>query len=215
MIKIYKNFVKTEQEDLTAEQRQDFNGHTFLYIHDETGRDWYDIQRDWQRWEWLPSPSIQFIPVDENGVPLYEVPKTEVMVDQDLENYKIIFEKTGHIRYITKDITTAWPINGSLAVVSPDIVPEGVTSDQRWIFDGEKIFLSVERQISDAEYRRTALMLRTTNQINLLVAAEEDGDITPEEDEKLAKLRAYRIALRRLDVSKVVEPGFVWPELAE
>ena len=56
-------------------------------------------------------------------------------------------------------------------------------------------------------------MAVATTRITWLQGAQEDGDITAEEEAELTALRAYRTALRRLDLSTA--PDINWPEVPD
>lgn len=58
--------------------------------------------------------------------------------------------------------------------------------------------------------KRDRRMAEATARIDWLDAAQKDGDITGEEEAELAALRAYRTALRRLDLTTA--PDVKWPE---
>ena len=64
--------------------------------------------------------------------------------------------------------------------------------------------------LADAETERNNRMAEVTTRIDWLEDAQKDGDISAEEEKELATLRAYRIALRRLDLSSA--PDVNWPE---
>lgn len=53
-------------------------------------------------------------------------------------------------------------------------------------------------------------MSEATARINWLEDAQKDGDISADEEQELTELRAYRIALRRLDLSTA--PKINWPD---
>ena len=59
-------------------------------------------------------------------------------------------------------------------------------------------------------------MTEATKRINWLEAAQEDGDITAEEETELTALRTYRSELRRLDLSYInnIESynAIIWPK---
>lgn len=63
--------------------------------------------------------------------------------------------------------------------------------------------------VAIASAQRDQKMSVITLRITALVEAQDDGDITQDELEELAKLRADRVALRRLDLSSA--PDIEWP----
>lgn len=64
-----------------------------------------------------------------------------------------------------------------------------------------------------AEAERKRLMEIAGARIDWLSAAQEDGDISAEENAELVALRAYRTTLRRLDLTAA--PKVKWPEVPQ
>ncbi|HIF7138386.1 TPA: tail fiber assembly protein [Citrobacter freundii] len=62
-----------------------------------------------------------------------------------------------------------------------------------------------------ATIERDKLMAVATTRITWLQGAQEDGDISADEEKELAILRAYRTELRRLDLTGA--PDIDWPEV--
>ena len=56
-------------------------------------------------------------------------------------------------------------------------------------------------------------MAKASLEIEMLSDAESDGSISDDEKELLAKWKAYRLALRRLDLSSA--PDIIWPPVPE
>ncbi|HBO0721858.1 TPA: tail fiber assembly protein [Enterobacter asburiae] len=67
--------------------------------------------------------------------------------------------------------------------------------------------------IRNAENQRSTLMAKASLEIEMLSDAESDGSISDDEKELLAKWKAYRLALRRLDLSSA--PDIIWPPVPE
>ncbi|WP_279050109.1 tail fiber assembly protein [Cedecea davisae] len=67
-----------------------------------------------------------------------------------------------------------------------------------------------EMLVAIAESERKRLMASTSERIEWLTAALEDGDISEAESAELEAQRAYRTALRRLDLTA---PKIKWPEV--
>ncbi|MEA3725902.1 tail fiber assembly protein [Enterobacter cloacae] len=68
-----------------------------------------------------------------------------------------------------------------------------------------------EDLLRSAEARRGTLIAKASLEIEMLADAEADNSITDHERELLAQWKAYRLALRRLDLSPV--PDITWPEV--
>ncbi|EBM5780498.1 tail fiber assembly protein [Salmonella enterica] len=67
--------------------------------------------------------------------------------------------------------------------------------------------------VAIAADERDKLMASATARINLLLEAQDDGDITADELSELTALREYRTKLRRLDLRYA--PDVEWPPLPE
>ena len=115
---------------------------------------------------------------------------------------------TGEIYSYCDDVSRIYPVG--LNVTDIDSVPAdfemGITP---WIFDGEKVVKMPIDYVQIASNRRDDEMVAATARINALVEAQEDGDITPEEEAELTALRERRTKLRRLDLSTA--PAIEWP----
>lgn len=154
-----------------------------IFLKAETGEDWYDT------------------------VPMFQK-----------DTFKVAYGKDGYIHAIVKENnpdrggfkcpSVLCPVNAN--VVELESIPEGAELGGGWIFDGEKVVPRPVDHLKVATKRRDAEMNATSARITALVEAKEDGDITPTEEAELPVLRAYRTALRRLDVSTA--PDIEWPE---
>lgn len=181
-----KNFVLYVPEEGT-EQHEVYKMINAEFYKDEEGNDWYEIQKE-----------------------LIEAHK-----ESDQNWSYIVYDSNGVIILANKDITALYPLNCSVAAVPnmEDITPDGI-----WSYSGTKVYrreLSSEEVISKAEKERSDKMKSIKERIDHLKDAADDGDITEEEEVEFERLVKYRIALRRLDVSKVSEPDFEWPVLEE
>ncbi|HCL6562444.1 TPA: tail fiber assembly protein, partial [Citrobacter freundii] len=93
-----------------------------------------------------------------------------------------------------------------------------VTLGDDWFYkDGKLQQIRDYQAIAVAE--RDNRMAEATKRINWLEAAQEDGDITSEEETELTALRIYRSELRRLDLSHITDKesydAISWPEKPE
>lgn len=83
-----------------------------------------------------------------------------------------------------------------------------MTLGDDWFYkDGKLQQIRDYQSIAAAE--RDRRMAEATTRINWLEAAQQDGDISADEEAELTALRAYRTTLRRLDLS--VAPDINWP----
>lgn len=126
------------------------------------------------------------------------------------DTLKVCFDKNNIIRSFSYQVDKLFPLGMSVSEVNKSDVPEGLNINGEWMFFEGGIIPVPFDYIKEAEKKRTDLMKGVSEQIDLLVSAEDDGDITDEEKSILARLREYRSALRRLDLSKA--PDVQWPE---
>lgn len=129
------------------------------------------------------------------------------------DTMKIVYDNSNVIVGYSTDVSTLVPYGCSVVEMSLSMIPETFTDDNTWQFiDGEIIprLYSQEEQIAKAEAERNRRMAEVTARIDWLEDAQKDGDITAEEAAELAALRAYRTALRRLDLTTA--PDVKWPE---
>ncbi|CAJ0719366.1 hypothetical protein LMG6871_02817 [Ralstonia edaphis] len=84
------------------------------------------------------------------------------------------------------------------------------TPDQGWTFDGKKFSAPVApvMTLTQKQAKRSALLDQATQQIAPLQDAVDLQIATSEESASLAKWKAYRVALNRLDLT--VDP-VAWP----
>ncbi|MCX9004545.1 tail fiber assembly protein [Citrobacter portucalensis] len=121
---------------------------------------------------------------------------------------KFAYDSAGAICCISHDISSIWPYNLSVVELPATEANLRVTLGDDWFYQDGKL-----QQIRDyqaiAVAERDNRMAEATKRINWLEAAREDSDITDEEEVELTALRAYRTALRRLDLSSA--PDVNWP----
>lgn len=129
------------------------------------------------------------------------------------DTLKVCFDENNIIRSFSYEADRLFPSGLSVTEVAAEKVPEGLNIHGGWILDNGGIIPAPVDYVALAEKQRDSEMTAATERINALAAAQEDDDITDEEEKTLAALRVYRSALRRLDVSTA--PDIVWPEKPE
>lgn len=118
------------------------------------------------------------------------------------DTLKVAYDEAGIIRSISQDVSSIYPRSFSVVELPATEANLRVTLGDDWFYkDGKLQQIRDYQAIAVAE--RDSRMTEATKRINWLEAAQEDGDITDEEDAELTALRAYRTALRRLDFSDV------------
>lgn len=142
---------------------------------------------------------VQFL--NDNGIDWYEYQRKFKS-----DTWKIVVNESGKIDSFSKDCSSVFPLN--LRVIEVNDLPANVRVNEPWfvnletltVFRDEKLLAAVIKQklIDEA----SLLMLP-------LLQAEDDGDLTGDEADKIKSLRQYRIDLRRLDISKA--PDIDWP----
>lgn len=141
---------------------------------------------------------------DENGRDWYEA-----QGDFSDESLKIVFDNNGLIVSMSYDVSTLWPLGNSVAEIALKDVPEGISNDGKWMYKNGLILPVPIDHLAVATKQRDSEMANATLSISELAEAQDDGDITDEEKQKLQALREYRSELRRLDISKA--PDINWP----
>ena len=68
---------------------------------------------------------------------------------------------------------------------------------------------SKDELIKNAESKRSSLISKSSQEIDILTDAESDGSITEDEKAILERWKGYRLELRRLDVNNA--PDITWP----
>ncbi|EOY4357695.1 tail fiber assembly protein [Cronobacter sakazakii] len=126
------------------------------------------------------------------------------------DTLKICYDENNIIRSFSYEADRLFPCGLSVSEIAAEDVPEGLNIYGGWIYDEGKIKPVPVDYIAQAEKQRDSEMTAATARITALTEAQEDGDITAEEEKQLAALRAYRSALRRLDLSAA--PDIEWPE---
>ncbi|HIH4389432.1 TPA: tail fiber assembly protein [Citrobacter freundii] len=151
---------------------------------------------------------------DENGNDWYDV----VDLFDESTTLKIGYDDDGCVRTFTTNIHAFFPVNLSVVELPATKANLRVTLGDDWFYKDGKL-QQIRDYLANAEAERNSRMNEATARINWLEAAQEDGDITDEEDAELTALRAYRTALRRLDFSNVTDKesysAINWPEKPE
>ncbi|MFI7810325.1 tail fiber assembly protein [Citrobacter werkmanii] len=125
------------------------------------------------------------------------------------DTLKVAYDEAGIIRSISKDVSSIYPRDLSVVELSATKANLRVTLGDGWFYKDGKL-QQIRDYLADAEAERNSRMNEATARINWLEDAQKDSDITAEEAAELAELRAYRTALRRLDLSAA--PKINWPD---
>lgn len=150
------------------------DGGKVIYLHDEQGNDWYDVQKQFS----------------ENTL-------------------KVGYDEEGRVRTFCTDVYAFFPMNLSAVELPATKANMRVSLGDDWFYKDGKL-QQIRDQLAIATAERDNRMSEATKRIDWLAGALEDGDISDEENAELEALRAYRTALRRLDLS--VAPKVKWPE---
>ncbi|EPC3488004.1 tail fiber assembly protein [Citrobacter freundii] len=166
-----------------------------------------------ERPRYIDGESVMFLH-DEKGNDWYDVRE---LFDEST-TLKIGYDDDGRVKTFTTNIHAFIPANLCAVELPPTKENLRVTLGDDWFYHDGKL-----QQIRDyhaiAVAERDSRMTETTKRINWLEAAQEDGDITAEEETELTALRTYRSELRRLDLSHITDKesydAFSWPEKPE
>ncbi|MGV4304815.1 MULTISPECIES: tail fiber assembly protein [Citrobacter freundii complex] len=142
---------------------------------------------------------------DDKGNDWYDV----VDLFDESTTLKVGYDEDGRVRTFTTNIHALFPVNLSVVELPATKANLRVTLGDDWFYKDGKL-QQIRDYLADAETERNSRMNEATVRINWLEDAQKDGDISAEEAAELAELRAYRTALRRLDLSAA--PKINWPD---
>lgn len=142
---------------------------------------------------------------DDKGNDWYDV----IELFDESKTLKIGYDDDGRVRTFTTNIHAFFPVNLSVVELPATKANLRVTLGDDWFYKDGKL-QQIRNHLAVAEAERDNRMAEVTARINWLEDAQKDGDISAEEAAELAELRAYRTALRRLDLSAA--PKISWPD---
>ncbi|ANZ86020.1 tail fiber assembly protein [Citrobacter freundii] len=142
---------------------------------------------------------------DDKGNDWYDV----IEFFDESKTLKIGYDDDGAVRTFSTNIHAFFPVNLSVAELPATKDNLRVTLGDDWFYKDGKL-QQIRNHLADAEAERDRRMAKATARIDWLEAAQKDGDISADEETELAALRAYRTALRRLDLTTA--PDVKWPE---
>ena len=145
---------------------------------------------------------------DDKGNDWYDV----IELFDESKTLKIGYDDDGRVRTFTTNIHALFPVNLSVVELPATKANLRVTLGDDWFYKDSKL-QQIRNYLADAEAERGNRMAEVTTRIDWLEDAQKDGDISSDEETELATLRAYRTALRRLDLSSA--PDINWPEVPE
>lgn len=145
---------------------------------------------------------------DDKGNDWYDV----IKLFDESKTLKIGYDDDGRVRTFSTNIHAFFPVNMSVAELPATKANLRVTLGDDWFYKDGKL-QQIHNHLADAEAERDSRMAEVTTRIDWLEDAQKDGDISSDEETELATLRAYRTALRRLDLSTA--PDINWPEVTD
>ena len=162
-----------------------------------------------------------YTPDDEYSLFLMKEHSAEFFISEDGRDWyesqasfspdtlKVAYDEAGIIRSISQDVSSIYPRDLSVVEFPATKANLRVTLGDYWFYKDGKL-QQIRNHLAVAEAERDNRMAEVTARINWLEDAQKDGDISAEEAAELAELRAYRTALRRLDLSAA--PKINWPD---
>lgn len=142
---------------------------------------------------------------DDKGNDWYDV----VDLFDESTTLKIGYDDDGRVRTFTTNIHALFPVNLSVVELPATKANLRVTLGDDWFYQDGKL-QQIRDHLANAEAERNNRMTDVTARIDWLEDAQKDGDISADEEQELTELRAYRTALRRLDLSTA--PKINWPD---
>ncbi|MCS0536847.1 MULTISPECIES: tail fiber assembly protein [Citrobacter freundii complex] len=142
---------------------------------------------------------------DDKGNDWYDV----IKLFDESKTLKIGYDDDGRVRTFTTNIHALFPVNLSVVELPATKANLRVTLGDDWFYKDGKL-QQIHDHLANAEAERNSRMTDVTARIDWLEDAQKDGDISADEEQELTELRAYRTALRRLDLSTA--PKINWPD---
>ncbi|EMD6526662.1 tail fiber assembly protein [Citrobacter freundii] len=164
-----------------------------------------------ERPRYIDGESVMFLH-DEKGNDWYDVRE---LFDEST-TLKIGYDDDGRVRTFTTNIHAFFPVNLSVVELPATKTNLRITLGDDWFYKDGKL-QQIRNYLANAEAERNSRMAEVTTRIDWLEGAQKDGDISVEEEAELAALRAYRTALRRLDLSNISDKesfsAINWPDM--
>jgi hypothetical protein len=130
---------------------------------------------------------------DDKGNDWYDV----IELFDESKTLKIGYDDDGR-KNVHDKYSCAFPGQSECGRASATKANLRVTLGDDWFYKDGKL-QQIRDHLADAEAERDSRMAEVTTRIDWL-SAYKDGDISSDEETELATLRAYRTALRRLDL---------------
>lgn len=162
-----------------------------------------------------------YTPDDEYSLFLMKEHSAEFFISEDGRDWyesqasfspytlKVAYDEAGIIRSISQDVSSIYPRDLSVVEFPATKANLRVTLGDYWFYKDGKL-QQIRDYLADAETERNSRMADVTTRIDWLEDAQKDSDISADEEKELTELRAYRTALRRLDLSAA--PKINWPD---
>lgn len=136
----------------------------------------------------------------EDGTDWYEAQKKFAA-----DTMKLVIDDEGIIRSFSRDITTLWPVDKSVAEVEYNTSFDDVWIDGGWQYRDGKVSSRVYTQtelVEQAERKKSSLLAEAMAAISPLERAVKHGMATSDEITLLAVWERYSVMVNRVDTSK-------------
>ncbi|HKS32263.1 MAG TPA: tail fiber assembly protein [Enterobacteriaceae bacterium] len=125
------------------------------------------------------------------------------------DTLKIAYNDEGRVFAVSADASRIIPLDMSVVELPATKANQLVAPGDDWFYKDGKL-QQIRDYVAIAAAERDSRMTAATVRIDRLAAAQEDGDASASEEAELTALRAYRTALRRLDLTTA--PDIEWPK---
>ncbi|EBZ5074361.1 tail fiber assembly protein [Salmonella enterica subsp. enterica serovar Typhimurium] len=142
----------------------------------------------------------------EDGTDWYEAQKKFAA-----DTMKLVIDDEGIIRSFSRDITTLWPVEKSVAEVAYTTLFDDVWIDGGWQYQDGKVsprVYTLAELVEQAERKKTSLLAEAMTAIAPLERAVKLGIATSDEITLLEVWERYSVMVNRVDMSKPE-----WPTL--
>lgn len=143
-----------------------------------------------------------------SGLDWYEIQK-----DFEIDTIKIMYDVSGVIRSVEKNVSGMWPVGCSISEILEEDMPDSFELDGSWVFSEGAV---VKYQPSQKELSSNALrekMRLMDIAATALIPLQNAADLNMATDKELKLLsewKKYSVLLNRIDTA--LAPNILWPE---
>lgn len=125
------------------------------------------------------------------------------------DTIKIAYDKKGVVRDFNQDASAIVPDDLSVIEMNSTELPKGFDRLGNWMVDNGSIISSPVDYVEKATIQKADFLREANENIEIIRDAESLGIVTDAEKKMLAKWKAFRVLVSRIDVN--VAQDIIWP----